>query len=382
MAVLKTLRSGKLGAVATILVALGLLSFIIDPNEVISAFNNMSSKYDVGEINGKAISYTDFQDDIQRFSTINEMLTGNQGAAQQDAGLSFGTNNFTAWIGQSNEFPVLQNPNNLAVTYTSNNEAVATVAADGSITLGWRSPSDRFYAKTYNKDVTIRGGQAFSNGQSVYSGTVNKNDLRAKTLQPSVALAMNSAGICTYASPYALDLSNVNAYVVSDYNSGNSTLTLTKATEAPANTGLLLKAKDDGQKNTTIALPLQESAEAVGTNLLVGVLSGATIVPKTYGSYTNFILANGKYGIDWYTLSEAGSIGANKAYLQLPTAEVSSGRAFTWVYDDGTATKMERPTPDPSLYGGEWYDLNGRKLKGKPTTKGLYIHNGRKEVVR
>ncbi|MBQ5527442.1 MAG: SurA N-terminal domain-containing protein, partial [Bacteroidales bacterium] len=78
------LRSGKLGAVATILVALGLLSFIIDPNEVISAFNNMSSKYDVGEINGKAISYTDFQDDIQRFSTINEMLTGNQGAAQQD----------------------------------------------------------------------------------------------------------------------------------------------------------------------------------------------------------------------------------------------------------------------------------------------------------
>ena len=214
-------------------------------------------------------------------------------------------------------------------------------------------------------------------------GTMNaSNVIAGKTLQPSVALAMNNAGICTYASPYALDLSNVNAYVVSDYNSGNSTLTLTKATEAPANTGLLLKAKDDGQKNTTIALPLQESAEAVGENLLVGVTDGATIVHQTEGSYTNFILANGKYGIDWYTLSEAGTIGANKAYLQLPTAEVSSGRAFTWVYDDGTSTKMERPTPDPSLYGGEWYDLNGRKLKGKPTTKGLYIHNGRKEVVR
>lgn len=269
------------------------------------------------------------------------------------------------------------------VSATANNSyRIYGLYADGSITLGWRSPSDRFYAKTYNKDVTIRDGQAFSNGQSVYSGTVNKNDLRAKTLQPSAALAMNNAGIMTYASPYALDLSNVNAYVVSDYNSGNSTLTLTKATEAPANTGLLLKAKDDGQKNTTIALPLQESAEAVGENLLVGVTDGATIVHQTEGSYTNFILANGKYGIDWYTLSEAGTIGANKAYLQLPTAEVSSGRAFTWVYDDGTSTKMERPTPDPSLYGGEWYDLNGRKLKGKPTTKGLYIHNGRKEVVR
>ena len=306
-------------------------------------------------------------------------MTINGGIVQASATDKNNSHGFPCGIRANGDFTF--NGGHVSAT-ASNSYRIYGLYADGSITLGWRSPSDRFYAKTYNKDVTIRDGQAFSNGQSVYSGTVNKNDLRAKTLQPSVALAMNSAGICTYASPYALDLSNVNAYVISNYNSGNSTLTLTKVTEAPANTGLLLKAKDDGQKNTTIALPLQESAEAVGENLLVGVTDGATIVPKTYGSYTNFILANGKYGIDWYTLSEAGSIGANKAYLQLPTAEVSSGRAFTWVYDDGTATKIERPTPDPSLYGGEWYTLNGVKFSGKPTTKGLYIHNGRKEVVR
>ena len=29
-----------------------------------------------------------------------------------------------------------------------------------------------------------------------------------------------------------------------------------------------------------------------------------------------------------------------------------------------------------------WYDLQGRKFPGKPTTKGLYIHNGRGEVVK
>jgi len=70
--------------IATVVIALGLLSFIIDPNEVISAFNNMSSKYDVGEINGKAISYTDFQEDVERFSTINEMISGGaQSSAQQ-----------------------------------------------------------------------------------------------------------------------------------------------------------------------------------------------------------------------------------------------------------------------------------------------------------
>lgn len=29
-----------------------------------------------------------------------------------------------------------------------------------------------------------------------------------------------------------------------------------------------------------------------------------------------------------------------------------------------------------------WYDMNGRKLDGKPTKKGLYIHNGRKVVIK
>ena len=29
-----------------------------------------------------------------------------------------------------------------------------------------------------------------------------------------------------------------------------------------------------------------------------------------------------------------------------------------------------------------WYDLNGRKLNGMPTKKGMYIMNGKKVVVK
>jgi len=29
-----------------------------------------------------------------------------------------------------------------------------------------------------------------------------------------------------------------------------------------------------------------------------------------------------------------------------------------------------------------WYDMNGRKLSGKPTTKGMYINNGKKIVIK
>jgi hypothetical protein len=29
-----------------------------------------------------------------------------------------------------------------------------------------------------------------------------------------------------------------------------------------------------------------------------------------------------------------------------------------------------------------WYDLNGRKLQGKPAMKGVYIHNGKKKIIK
>ena len=31
---------------------------------------------------------------------------------------------------------------------------------------------------------------------------------------------------------------------------------------------------------------------------------------------------------------------------------------------------------------GEWYTIDGRKLSGKPTKKGLYINNGKKTVIK
>lgn len=75
MAVLQNIRV-KFGVLISIIIALALLSFIIDPGTLESAINSMSSKYDVGNIDGKKISYTDFQADVDRYTTINEIMTG------------------------------------------------------------------------------------------------------------------------------------------------------------------------------------------------------------------------------------------------------------------------------------------------------------------
>ena len=75
MAVLETIRV-KFGIVITVLIAVALLSFIIDPTTLQSVSSSMSSKYDVGNIDGKAISYNDFQAEVEKFTTINEISTG------------------------------------------------------------------------------------------------------------------------------------------------------------------------------------------------------------------------------------------------------------------------------------------------------------------
>ena len=56
---------------------------------------------------------------------------------------------------------------------------------------------------------------------------------------------------------------------------------------------------------------------------------------------------------------------------------------------DGTISfdfMKESTNLTPALSQGEgegaWFDLQGRRLQGKPTQRGLYIRNGKKEIIR
>ena len=82
MAVLEKIRV-RFGLAISIIIALALLSFIIDPGTLQSAMQGMSSKYDVGKIAGRAVRYTDYQEEVERFTTINEVTTGSSAHSEQ-----------------------------------------------------------------------------------------------------------------------------------------------------------------------------------------------------------------------------------------------------------------------------------------------------------
>ena len=47
-----------------------------------------------------------------------------------------------------------------------------------------------------------------------------------------------------------------------------------------------------------------------------------------------------------------------------------------------TATSIEDAKADKSTNSNVWYDLNGRRLAGKPSARGIYINNGEKVLIK
>lgn len=64
------------------------------------------------------------------------------------------------------------------------------------------------------------------------------------------------------------------------------------------------------------------------------------------------------------------------------TTELPSRMKVVIVESNGETTGVTSMEDVRGKMSGAWYSLDGRKLQGKPTTKGMYIHNGRKEVVK
>jgi len=197
------------------------------------------------------------------------------------------------------------------------------------------------------------------------------------SIEPLTAeiIEVPSYGLCTYCSNSDLDFSNISnlkAYIVSGFSPSLCTLILTPVEKVRAGVGLLLKG--GGEYNVPYT-----TTDMIYSNLLIGVPTTTYVYP-TDGEYTNFILANGIHGINFYTLSEAGNIAGGKAYLQLPTSEIpANSRPLKLSFTDEETTGIN--TVQNEMNGSsDFYDLQGRKVISP--VKGLYVVNGKKIIIK
>lgn len=88
----------------------------------------------------------------------------------------------------------------------------------------------------------------------------------------------------------------------------------------------------------------------------------------------------------------AMTIGSCRAHFRLegivagdPAEQASLVRAFVLNLDDVVTSIQDAPFTIHNYSDAgadDWYDLQGRRLSGKPAQKGIYIHGGKAAVVK
>ena len=158
--------------------------------------------------------------------------------------------------------------------------------------------------------------------------------------------------------------------------SGDKAILSNAIETAPSGTPLLVYNKGTEEK-TFLLIPA--NAEP---NLALDVYDGfigtmqPTVIPASNATTDNYAF-NGKQFV--WVMNEI-AIGANKAYLSIPKTN-GNPKNIRLYRGNGETTGIDASLVNSEEVNSVWYDLNGRKLQGKPSLKGVYIKNGKKVVV-
>lgn len=173
--------------------------------------------------------------------------------------------------------------------------------------------------------------------------------------------------IATFSAPFATIIpTGVKAYYVSA-KGAEATMTAIDAKAIPANQGVILTS-ESGDAATMVPAAGETAATITGNQL--GHSAGAA---KTLTAGEGYILGNGTEGTAFYPC-QAGSLPINKAYL------LGNGESSAIVMNFGNAVTGINTIAAPASAKAPIFDLSGRRVV--KATKGLYIQNGKKVIVK
>ena len=197
-----------------------------------------------------------------------------------------------------------------------------------------------------------------------------------KTGDATETVSIGEAGLATYYSPtVGLDFTNaenIEAYKAT-VNAGESTVILTKVNTVAAGEGVLLRsiAGDAATEN----IPVAADAQKNDGNDFVGVETDIESLATETDGHTNYILNNVDGVIGFYKAA-GNSVAAGKAYLQVPTT-AANAKSLKIVFGDTTGISEINNTAKAD---GAYYSISGVRVANP--TKGLYIQNGKKVIVK
>ena len=198
-------------------------------------------------------------------------------------------------------------------------------------------------------------------------------------------------GVTIANSPLAGD--NVVAMTLNTTTSGLSGTTLTLNFEnaletIPAGTPFIIKWATKDAPATDLVNPVFSSVVINSTPTAVTSTDGkvsfkGTYSPVEWDTENKSILFVGANNKLYYPQPSGGQnpyLNAFRCYFEL--SDGSQAREFVLNFDDGEATGIKTTNSTNYTNSDAWYDMSGRKLSGKPTKAGLYIHGNRKVSIK
>ena len=236
-------------------------------------------------------------------------------------------------------------------------EGDAKIINNGYPTRSATQSADRYIQYNYNG-----GNDRFA---AYYSAMTSVSIYRL-----SKTVTVTAAEYATYRGPKALNFDGVGikAFTAID-NETSVTLNEITSGKVPANTPVVLYKANGG----TVNVPVIASADAPeGTNDLHVVGEGGLT-----GEDNIFVLSktSGK-DVGFYLWDKTKTLNAGKIYLQ---GKDSYGARSFLGFEEGNTTSIDVRSKMEDVRG-EVYNLNGQRV-AQPT-KGLYIVNGKKVVVK
>jgi len=256
---------------------------------------------------------------------------------------------------------------------------------DGEMTLTFKTNNTNLVVSSTTTGVSLSGDTHAIGGTSTvtisdiaadmtslvlvftnsYSSNCRLDDIVLKG-SLTTPVTVSSAGYATFASAYPVDYSDVDGLTAYTASTDGDKVSFSAAGKVPAENGVLIKAAAG-----TYDVPVVATASAV-TNEFVGVTEDTAVDESIY------VLYNGTKGVGFYRTTAASfTVGAYTAYL--PADVVTEARAFIWFDEEGETTGIQNFEGSKMNFEG-YYNLNGQKVVNP--TKGMYIANGKKVIVK
>lgn len=188
---------------------------------------------------------------------------------------------------------------------------------------------------------------------------------------PDETISLNANGFATFSNAKSVAFSGATACKAAlDYENEAIALTPLTNNEAPAATGVIL----NGAASATVNVFYTGSATVDSNDLKATTDADGTTVEK--GSNTYYVLSG-----NTFKKFTGDSFSAKKAYFEVDGDAVLA-RSFRIMFEDeaGETTAIAGVEAEKFVANNKFFSLSGQQVK-KPS-KGLYIVNGRKVVIK